>query len=376
MIEAARKFRMNTSRRSTAIVASILASSLILGGCSSTPDWANPVEWYKGTRDWVAGTDPAEEANKAEAAKPVAGAEKGYPKLSSVPQRPAPPSEAEREAMAKSLAADRESARYTDETIRRQSESVTRSDSASRPASPPRPQTQTAAAPPPQAPAQAPAQAQVPASPQPATAPPPPSMAQSAPAAPTMSTQPLVPPPVQPAAPMAALAPSASISPPVAPIRSRAPALTRPAPRNEFVQADRFSTRFPAGFGPAPAPVAALPAEPVATVFFKSGSSSITEAGRREIRRAAGMARNQGARVVVIGHASSRTKNLNPLRHQMANFRISYDRAQAVARELVRQGVDQQAIEISAVSDSEPVYYEVMPAGEAGNRRAEIVLVN
>ena len=122
--------------------------------------------------------------------------------------------------------------------------------------------------------------------------------------------------------------------------------------------------------------MAALPAEPVATVFFKSGSSSITEAGRREIRRAAGMVRNQGARVVVIGHASSRTKNLNPLRHQMANFRISYDRAQAVARELVRQGVDQQAIEISAVSDSEPVYYEVMPAGEAGNRRAEIVLVN
>lgn len=371
MIEAVRNFRMNTARRSTAVAASILVSSLILGGCSSTPDWANPVEWYKGTRDWVAGTDSAEAANKAEAAKPVGSAEQGYPKLSSVPQRPAAPSEAERKAMAKSLAADRESARYTDETIRRQSESVTKSDSAARPAT--LPQAQAAAAPSSQLPAPGP----VPVPPQMAPVPaPPPSIVQNVPAAPAMSKSPLAPLPVQPAAPMAGFPPSASISPPAAPIRSRVPTLTRPAPRTEFVQADRFSTRFPAGIGPAPAPVAALPAEPVATVFFKSGSSSITEAGRREIRRAAGMVRNQGARVVVIGHASSRTKNLNPLRHQMANFRISYDRAQAVARELVRQGVDQQAIEISAVSDSEPVYYEVMPAGEAGNRRAEIVLVN
>ena len=337
MIKAARNFRMNTSRRSTAVFASVLASSLILGGCSSAPDWANPVEWYTGTRDWVTGTDSVEAGNKA-AAKPVAGAEKGYPKLSSVPQRPAAPSEAERKAMAGSLAADRESARYTDETIRRQSESVTKSDSTARPASPP--QIATPVVPSRQAPAAAP----VSTPPQMAAVPvPPPSMAQNAPAA---------------------------------PVRSRIPAPSRPAAQSDFVQADRFSTRFPAGIGPAPAPVASLPAAPVATVFFKSGSSSVTEEGRREIRRAVNLVRNQRGRVVVIGHASSRTKNLDPLRHQMANFRISYDRAQAVARELVRQGVDQQAIEISAVSDSEPVYYEVMPAGEAGNRRVEIVLVN
>jgi len=154
------------------------------------------------------------------------------------------------------------------------------------------------------------------------------------------------------------------------------PAPSRPAARSDFVQANRFSTRFPAGMGPAPAPAASLSAAPVATIFFKSGSSSVNADGRREIRRAVDLVRNRGARVVVKGHASSRTKDLDPLRHQMANFRISYDRAQAVARELVRQGVDQQAIEISAVSDSEPVYYEVMPAGEAGNRRVEIVLVN
>lgn len=375
MIKAARKFRMNTSRRRTAIFASILANSLILGGCSSTPDWANPVEWYKGTRDWVAGTDSAEAANKEAAAKPVAGAEQGYPKLSSVPQRPAPPSEAEREAMASSLAADRESARYTDESIRRQSESVTKSDSAVRAA--PSPQIVTPVAPSRPAPVSAPVPARVSAAPQSAAVPaPPPSMAQNAPAAPTLSPPQTVPTAVQPSAPQAAFPSSASISPPVAPIRSRAPELVRPAPQSGFVQADRFSTRFPAGMGPAPAPAASLPAAPVATVFFKSGSSNVTADARREIRRAAGLARNHRSRVVVIGHASSRTKNLDPLRHQMANFRISYDRAQAVARELVRQGVDQQAIEISAVSDSEPVYYEVMPAGEAGNRRVEIVLVN
>jgi len=29
---------------------------------------------------------------------------------------------------------------------------------------------------------------------------------------------------------------------------------------------------------------------------------------------------------------------------------------------------------VGAVADNEPVYYEVMPSGEAGNRRAEIYI--
>ena len=47
-------------------------------------------------------------------------------------------------------------------------------------------------------------------------------------------------------------------------------------------------------------------------------------------------------------------------------------RANAVAQELIRQGVPASRVLIDAVGDSQPVYYESMPQGEEGNRRAEI----
>jgi outer membrane protein OmpA-like peptidoglycan-associated protein len=62
--------------------------------------------------------------------------------------------------------------------------------------------------------------------------------------------------------------------------------------------------------------------------------------------------------------------------HELANFRISDERARAVAEELVRLGVDPTAIIVEAVSDQQPAFVEAMPAGEAGNRRAEILLEN
>lgn len=49
-----------------------------LSACSSVPDAVNPVEWYKGTRDFIAGKDepvPASPTASAKDAKPVATAE-------------------------------------------------------------------------------------------------------------------------------------------------------------------------------------------------------------------------------------------------------------------------------------------------------------
>jgi outer membrane protein OmpA-like peptidoglycan-associated protein len=115
---------------------------------------------------------------------------------------------------------------------------------------------------------------------------------------------------------------------------------------------------------------------PIATVTFAVGSSRIDAAGRRAIRAAAQQQKARGGMLQVIGHASSRTRDLSPVRHHMVNFRVSVDRASAVARELVRQGAAPGSIQVTAVSDSEPAFFEVMPAGEAGNRRAVIVLGN
>ena len=81
-----------------------------------------------------------------------------------------------------------------------------------------------------------------------------------------------------------------------------------------------------------------------------------------------------GGFIRVVGHASSRTKNLPVDKHKLVNFWISMDRAQAVARALMRAGVAPNAIVVEARSDGEPMFFESMPAGEALNRRAEVYL--
>lgn len=111
-------------------------------------------------------------------------------------------------------------------------------------------------------------------------------------------------------------------------------------------------------------------------VRFRAGSASLTGSARQQLRRIAGMYRERGGAIRVEGHASSRTKNMDPVQHHLVNFNVSLNRANAVARELVRQGVPSESVFVAAMSDSQPLYYEVMPAGDAGNQRVEIHFVN
>ena len=117
-------------------------------------------------------------------------------------------------------------------------------------------------------------------------------------------------------------------------------------------------------------------APPVATILFADGSSRVGTGDRQVIRQVSDEYRRRGGHVHVIGHASSRTRNLDQASHQLANFTISYERARAVAAILQRYGVPPQAIVVTAMSDQDPAYFEVMPAGEAGNRRVEIFFEN
>jgi outer membrane protein OmpA-like peptidoglycan-associated protein len=109
-----------------------------------------------------------------------------------------------------------------------------------------------------------------------------------------------------------------------------------------------------------------------ATVLFSNGSSTLNSKAKAVIRDTAETYKSRRGSFRVVGHASHRTKNLSVQRHKLVNFQISLDRATAVANELIRLGVDKNAIQITAVSDSQPMFYESMPEGEAGNRRAEI----
>ena len=346
----------------------VLTVAAILGGCSQVPDYLNPVEWYRGTKDWIMGDD-AEQAARPQ--QPLPGADKPFPSLSTVPERPATASTpAERARAARSLDADRRGARYSDQVIRRQADTRT--------ALPRKPTPPVTSA--------------VPAQPVPRYAPPP--MAPSAPAAPAPGS-PFGLPPAPPA--LAASAPGSPFGlPPAPPAAAVAKAPERlayapipgtesylgeqraaPARRAAAPAAGPFAASLPesAGAGIPASAVAGLPGSAkVATVYFATGSSRVSRDGEQKIRQAYQAYRSQGGLLRVVGHASSRTRNLDPMRHRIANFRISVDRANRVARALIRLGAKPDAVFIEAMSDTDRVFFEMMPAGEAENRRVEIFL--
>jgi outer membrane protein OmpA-like peptidoglycan-associated protein len=112
----------------------------------------------------------------------------------------------------------------------------------------------------------------------------------------------------------------------------------------------------------------------VATIHFSNGSSGLDVTDQRVLQKVAALLQEQGGLIRVIGHASSRTRAMDPVRHKMVNYNVSVSRADRIARELVRLGAAKNQIMIGAVSDTQPLYFEVMPSGEAGNRRAEIYI--
>ncbi len=202
--------------------------------------------------------------------------------------------------------------------------------------------------------------------------------------------------------PVAAVEAPVLIPPPTLPGEAPVPALlpvTAPViipPPSETVAAPVLvSPPWRVSEAPAvdPAVVAALPAaesrelarpgEPgggptrsgsAAVVRFPAGSASLVPAARDTLRLVADLHREQGGTIRVIGHASTRTREMPVERHKMVNFGVSLRRAQVVADALIRLGVTPEAISVGAMSDNEPIYHEWMPSGEAGNRRAEIFL--
>jgi flagellar motor protein MotB len=365
-----------------------------IGGCSQVPDAVNPVEWYKSTIDFFGGGDDTKSAADAgdkpdQKSRPVTergqqapGTDKPFPSLATVPDRPPAPSASERRQVVEGLVADRSRARYSSEVIRRQGEAAETLRSGA---------TAVAGAPPP---------------------PPPP-------AAVPMRRE-TMPAPVAP--PVVAAAPPPVVTPPPAVAAAPAP-VARPAPgasveeiyRARLAQrlgqsapanasspggAQSFETVVVSSAGvqvggrvqvaatqPAPAVpqvggvVAAVPdaasgatSLKVATILFTNGSARLSRSDHQILQGVVRLHRQKGGRVRVIGHASSRTRTMDPVRHKMVNFKVSADRAQVVRDALIRAGLGRQDIAARGVSDSQPLYYEVMPSGEAGNRRTEIYI--
>jgi outer membrane protein OmpA-like peptidoglycan-associated protein len=114
--------------------------------------------------------------------------------------------------------------------------------------------------------------------------------------------------------------------------------------------------------------------KPTAVVFFPGDGTALSTAARKQIRTAVAAFKASGgtATVRVVGHASSRTADMPVEKHLEVIFEKSHKRALAVLQELVRRGVPADHVQVDAVGDSQPIYFESMPKGEEGNRRAEI----
>jgi outer membrane protein OmpA-like peptidoglycan-associated protein len=131
--------------------------------------------------------------------------------------------------------------------------------------------------------------------------------------------------------------------------------------------------RYSFGAAPAPAAPAAAPAPapaPARTflVFFDWDRADLTTRAREIIAEAAQTStRVQTTRIEVAGHAD---RSGTP----QYNQRLSQRRADAVAAELVRQGVARSAIVVTAFGESRPLVPTADGVREPQNRRVEIVL--
>ncbi|MBV9991291.1 MAG: OmpA family protein, partial [Alphaproteobacteria bacterium] len=111
-------------------------------------------------------------------------------------------------------------------------------------------------------------------------------------------------------------------------------------------------------------------------IFFPGDGTLLSAQARQQVRAVVAQFKQRGGQgyVRVVGHSSSRTTNMPVEKHLEVIFNKSQDRANAVAKEVIREGIPANRVLVEAVGDSQPVYYESMPKGEDGNRRAEIFL--
>ncbi len=114
----------------------------------------------------------------------------------------------------------------------------------------------------------------------------------------------------------------------------------------------------------------------VATINFSSGSSIVNNSGLKKIKKIAKIAKERNAKIKVIGHASERTKDMPIAKHKLVNFIISDKRANSVAEIFIEKyNFPSDKLITQGVSDSKPLFKEIMPAGTTANQRTEIFLI-
>lgn len=374
------RFRIQQSGWRLQSRVALVAAAMLLAGCSSAPEWADPGEWGSDGQQSDAPAQPETAAQPAE----------GFPNLSSVPgEAPQTSSRQTREDLKEGLSADRTNARYSDQALNAESTLVAPA------APPPSVNNQTAAAPvapapvtpAPVTPSATPEAMSVPAVPAAPAITPKPAPAPVAPTAPVAAPAPAAPPPAAPT-PAAAGTDSSSVLPPAFPARSASQSTSTYVPptfepsrfqlpgTGSAATATRQAAPAAAVPGAAVSGGSAAPGQLTAVVYFGHGSASLDQNDMKVLRDVVAIQRQNNARIVVVGHSSSRTGSTDAVNHRAVNLETSLKRANAVTAALVRLGVPKDRLVAEARADNQPVFHEFMPTGEAGNRRAEIYLAN
>jgi outer membrane protein OmpA-like peptidoglycan-associated protein len=379
-----------------------------LVGCSSlpdVPDYADPVEWYHSSTDMVGGWFNDEEPT-IESAAGTKKKDGKFPSLSTVPAKPEVKlTSKERANLKNQLASDRANARYTDQKLSKTAApklAALITKSVKVPAAATRQAERAPAkaysgqrsslwpnAPAPTSSAQGAttsarvgrpavstdgqvAKLQATASGATSKAPKPDAMRSSIAAAPAV----VAPAPAAPVAPPApSIPPKFSLTPP-SPTQTESmqventdsPVLQLKQPMPEVGNSSAGGQQPMLMFGNAGLDGAAE------IITFRHGSARLSGADRSKIEGMAQQAMNAGSYIRVVGHASMRTRDMDPFEHTLANFNVSLKRANVVASALLEMGVPPERLIVDAVGDTQPLFSEAMPAGEEGNRRTEIFL--
>jgi len=334
-----------------------------LSGCSSVPDALNPAQWYNSTVDFFSGED----AQGQVAGPENPGEGQPFPSLSTVPKRPV-------KTTNQGLVPDVEGRKYA-EAIARQGQlaetavpDAKPSAAATQPAPPAIPTLSVTPVPVP-TPAPAPAPKQVAAVPSQAPAP--------ATVAPAVPTEVAVPAPKLPANAMLPLDgdPYATVVVSSNGIEMNGAPVS--VPEKRVSPPRQAEPELPGGAAPV---LRRYPQEAggtmIATILFGNGSDNLDRLDRKILGEVVLLHKQRGGMVRVVGYSSSRTRNMDPVRHAMVNYKLSADRANMVAAALVRGGIPADMLLVDSRSDTMPLYSESMPSGEAGNRRAEVYFVN
>lgn len=349
----------------------VIGLPLGLAACSHVPDAVNPVAWYRDISG-NSGRDAKDQEGRNQK-NLAAGGDKAYPNLASVPDEPDRAlSGIDRDKLQESLIADRNNAKYSADQLEagRAAGHGTASSAAA-----PQPGTQAEAAP-------TPAQ-------QSAMVPPVAADQQSPSAAPTVPVQQTaaLPPPApsQPAASAAQgrqnggeqLPAESSLqtpgvrsvpqgeAPPPPPPPANIPEPPAASPPAKSAAANPVQLTPPsAAQGQIQTPSAERPAQStlalhtpnasgkamsvsVGDITFATGSAALPPAHTGPLSDIAGLYKQAGGRIRVIGHAEQGTGG-DPVQQQVASLDLALDRANAVAQALAALGVPANAISVEA----------------------------